>query len=63
MDQRLADIGVDMAGQTAEPGFDGVDGFPGMQVKPRPLTMRSTIRTFSSAAARFSSLTVMVVVR
>ena len=26
-DRRLADVGVDMAGQAAEPGFDGVDGF------------------------------------
>src|SRR3546814_16423384 len=26
VDQRLADIGIDMPGQAAEPGLDGVDG-------------------------------------
>jgi hypothetical protein len=27
MDQRLADIGIDMARQTAEPSFHGVEAF------------------------------------
>jgi hypothetical protein len=47
-DRRLPDIGVDMAGQAAEPGVDRVDGLA-IAVKSRPWMTFSTSRSFSSA--------------